>query len=359
MWLKRVNMSQIFDALQRSEAERNGKDPTPSPRATELLKLTELQTAVNRPVGEQLTPRASLQAASAVAVPERAISAPDPAVAVEEPADCDTDTNRDSVALTPELPSKTVQVKREDVADGPMQCETLRITLPADGHLVVLSDTESAAGEAFHLLGVRVRHLRRQRPLKRILVTSTIPQEGKSVVASNLACTLALRTQQKVLLLEGDIRRPTQSKIFGIAHKAGICEWLSGERPLIKSMYRLEGTGIWIFPAGVSSGNSLELLQSGRVGPMMEQLSNWFDWVIIDSPPILPLADTSVWTSVADGTLLVTRQGVTQKRQLQRGLEALGNQKLIGAILNSAQAVSHSDYYYRSTNRLPTDDAEA
>ena len=92
---------------------------------------------------------------------------------------------------------------------------------------------------------------------------------------------------------------------------------------------------------------------------MMEQLANWFDWIVIDSPPILPLADTSVWTSVADGILLVVRQGITQKRQLQRGLEALGNQKLIGAILNSARGMSHTDYYYRSTNRLPNDDAEA
>lgn len=91
---------------------------------------------------------------------------------------------------------------------------------------------------------------------------------------------------------------------------------------------------------------------------MMEQLMNWFDWVVIDSPPILPLADTSVWTNMADGILLVTRQGTTQKRQLKRGLEALGTQKLIGAVLNSAKSVAHSDYYYRPTNRLPTDDAD-
>jgi len=175
------------------------------------------------------------------------------------------------------------------------------------------------------------------------------------MVAANLACTLALRTQQKVVLIEGDVRRPTQSKIFGIAKRPGICEWLSGERPLLKSMYRLQGPEIWIFPAGSSSGDSLELLQSG-VASMIEQLSGWFDWVVIDSPPILPLADTSVWTSVADGTLLVTRQGITQKRQLQRGLEALGNQKLIGAVLNSATGAASADYYYRPTNKLSNDD---
>lgn len=333
-------MSQIFDALQRSEAERNGKDPVPAPRATELLQLTERQAAVSRSVGEDLASWNSTVHAN-------------PAFTVAEPR------SESEVAVAPDLVSSmAAPLPRAEGVESFMQCARLNIEAPAEGHLVVLPDSESAAGEAFHLLGVRLRHLRRQRTLKKVLVTSTIPQEGKSMVAANLACTLALRTQQKVLLLEGDIRRPTQGRIFGLANKPGICEWLSGENSLLKSMFRLQGPEIWIFPAGSSTGNSLELLQSGRVAPMMEQLANWFDWIVIDSPPILPLADTSVWTNVADGILLVARQGVTQKRQLQRGLEALGNQKLIGAILNSARGMPHTDYYYRSTNRLPNEDAE-
>jgi capsular exopolysaccharide synthesis family protein len=179
------------------------------------------------------------------------------------------------------------------------------------------------------------------------------------MVAANLACTLALRTQQKVLLLEGDVRRPTQSEVFGIGRQPGICEWLRGSQTLQQSIYRLEDPGVWILPAGSASSNSLELLQSGRLSAMMEQLTAWFDWIIIDSPPVLPLADTSVWTNLADGILLVTRQGTTQKKQLQRGLEALGSQKLIGAILNSSKNAANSDYYYRPTNRLPSDDLES
>jgi capsular exopolysaccharide synthesis family protein len=333
-------MSQIFDALQRSEAERSGRVPVSATRATELLQDTERDAVASRSVGEHLASWNSHDHGT-------------PAVAVAEPKG-----ESGAAAASDLLSSIAVPLPRQDAAENPMQCESLRIAAPAEGHLVVLPDSESPAGEAFHLLGVRLRHLRRQRPLKKVLVTSTIPQEGKSMVAANLACTLALRTQQKVLLLEGDIRRPTQGKIFGIANKPGICEWLSGENQLLKSMYRLEGPEIWMFPAGMSTGNSLELLQSGRVAPLMEQLSNWFDWIVIDSPPVLPLADTSVWTNVADGILLVTRQGTSQKRQLQRGLEALGNQKLIGAILNSARSVPHTDYYYRSNNRLPNDDAE-
>jgi Mrp family chromosome partitioning ATPase len=86
----------------------------------------------------------------------------------------------------------------------------------------------------------------------------------------------------------------------------------------------------------------------------MEQLTAMFDWVIIDSPPVLPIADTSVWSRLADGILLVTRQGVTEKRHLQRGLEALDQKKLIGALLNSSRRTSDDDYYaYRRPETEP------
>jgi Mrp family chromosome partitioning ATPase len=79
----------------------------------------------------------------------------------------------------------------------------------------------------------------------------------------------------------------------------------------------------------------------------MDQLTAWFDWIVIDSPPVLPLADTSIWSRLADGILLVTRKGTTEKRQLQKGLEALEKSKLLGALVNSSENAAHSDYYQR------------
>ena len=78
----------------------------------------------------------------------------------------------------------------------------------------------------------------------------------------------------------------------------------------------------------------------------MEELVASFDWIVIDSPPVIPLADTSVWMRLADGIILVARQGITEKKQLQRGLEAIDSQKLIGALLNCSQNSAHSHYYY-------------
>ena len=175
--------------------------------------------------------------------------------------------------------------------------------------------------------GSACRHLRRDRPLKKVLITSTIPQEGKSMVSANLACTLARRTQQRTLLMEGDVRRPSLSQMFGLGRIPGICECLQGERDLMSSIYHLEGPGLWFLPAGSAPKNPLELLQSGRLSAMMDQLTAWFDWIIIDSPPVMPLADTSVWMRLADGILLVVRQGITEKRQLAERTRSARAQK--------------------------------
>ena len=168
------------------------------------------------------------------------------------------------------------------------------------------------------------------------------------MVAANLACTLALRTQQRTLLVEGDLRRPSLSQKFGLGRNPGLDECLQDERSLTTSIYHLEGLNLWILPAGSAPSNALELLQSGRLSSMMDQLTVLFDWIIIDSPPVLPLADTSVWMRLADGILLTTRQGTTEKRQLQRGLEALEPKKLIGALVNGSTNAASSDYYYSS-----------
>jgi capsular exopolysaccharide synthesis family protein len=234
------------------------------------------------------------------------------------------------------------------------QCQTLHLSLTPQNRLVTVSDIDSPAAEAFRLLSVRLRHLRRSRELKKLLITSTIPQEGKSMVSANLACALASSTRRKILLLEGDVRRPTLSKVFSLKAYPGLCEWLEGGRSLISSLYRLEPGGIWLFPAGHAPVSPLELLESTKLPALMEQLATWFDWIIIDSPPVLPLADTSVWTRLADGILLVTRQGTTQKRHLQRGLEGLESKKVIGAVLNSSKNSSDNEYY---SYRRPAENA--
>jgi capsular exopolysaccharide synthesis family protein len=319
-------MSHIFDALQRSEGERAGIESLAPSEATELLRNAERRAASKWETAVRIKKtdhRESAETNTAVGL----LAAP-------------SEVTKPEVLATVE---PSLSVKDQDIFS---QFQTLDVALPAENRLVCFTDDESLAAEAFRLLGVRLQHLRRDRLLRKVLITSSIPKEGKSMVAANLACTLALKTQQRVLLLEGDLRRPALSQEFGLGRNPGLSECLQDERALAKCIYHLAGPRLWILPSGNAYSNALELLQSGKLSALMDQLTAWFDWVIIDSPPILPLADTSVWARLADGILLVTRQGTTDKRQLQRGLEALETKKLIGALLNGSIDPQHNDYYY-------------
>src|SRR3984957_18288777 len=285
-------MSQIFDALQKSQAEHTGTEASRTEStfslATELLEVAERKW--------------------------RGASAPS----------IDSPERSNSLPQFPSLPA----------------------SMPANSRLVSVGQEESLGAEKFRFLAVRLRQLRQSRLLKKVLITSTIPQEGKSTVAANLACTLARRKQHKTLLLEGDLRRPTVSQKFGLGKVPGLSEWLRGETEAM-NIYRLEALGLWVMPAGSAPENPLELMQSGKLPSLMDQLAEWFDWIVIDSPPVLPLADTSIWARLADGILLVTRPGVTEKQQLQRGLASLEAKKLLGALVNGSTDVAHSDYYQR------------
>jgi capsular exopolysaccharide synthesis family protein len=288
-------MSYIFDALQRSEMEREGTKTSLTDSAlavaTDLLEAAERKRRTNGTAGK--------------AVAER----PEPS---------------DFLNQMPSLP----------------------VSLSPNSRLVAIGQEESLGAEKFRFLAVRLRQLRQSRTMKKVLITSTIPQEGKSTVAANLACTLARRKPHRTLLLEGDLRRPTVAQKFGLGNVPGLSEWLRGESESM-NIYRLESLGLWVLPAGSAPENALELMQSGRLSSLMDQLTSWFDWIVIDSPPVLPLADTSIWARLADGILLVTRKSVTEKQQLLRGLEALERSKLLGALVNGSTDAAHSDYYQR------------
>ncbi len=223
---------------------------------------------------------------------------------------------------------------------------SLQISVTPASRLVFLSTPDSLAAEKFRFLGVRLKQIRQNRPLKKVLITSTIPEEGKSLVSANLAGVLAQR-KHKVLLIEGDLRRPVLSEQFGLGTLAGLGEWLQSGSQTVSNIYKLEGPGFWLMPAGNPPGNPLELMQSGRLSLLMNQLAGMFDWILVDSPPLLPLADTTVWARLTEGTLLVAREGKTERAQLMQGLEILKKSDLLGVVLNGCSHSDHKNYYQR------------
>jgi capsular exopolysaccharide synthesis family protein len=227
---------------------------------------------------------------------------------------------------------------------------SLPVSVGPDSRLVCVTNQESLAAEKFRFLGVRLRQIRQSQQecvLRKVLITSTIAEEGKSIVAGNLAVTLARKKEQKVLLIDGDLRRPVMAARFGLEERGGLSEWLRRGPGSLPAIYQLDQLDFFLLPAGSPPENPLELMQSGRLAELVSQLETLFDWILIDSPPVLPLADSIVWARLVDGILLVTREGTTEKKHLQRGLEALEHSKLLGVVLNSATNVDHTKYYQR------------
>ena len=186
-------MSHIFDALQRSEAEQSG---TESPLAESTF-----------PVATDLARTRGAQAPDARA--DRSLIAKWRA--------------RSLIAGT-SMVRRAIVRSRQLLVD---QFPSLPVSIPPDSRLVSVGEEESLGAEKFRFLAVRLRHLRQSRPLKKVLITSTIPQEGKSTVAANLACTLARRKQHKTLLLEGDLRRPAVAAKFGLRTVPGLMRMAS------------------------------------------------------------------------------------------------------------------------------------
>jgi Mrp family chromosome partitioning ATPase len=215
-------MSSLFDPSQRSGFKRSRVDLSALPTATGLLQLSKRQATV-----------------------EPEIPFPFPAIPQSAPAA--------GVGYPP----------NGNRSDPFRQFQSLWVSVPPQSRLVCLTDTECLAAEKFRFLGVRLREVQQNRILKKVLITSTMPQEGKSMVAANLACTLARKTQQRILLLEGDLRSPSLSQMFGLGGIPGLCEWLQGDRGPVTSIYHLEEPGFWILPAGSSPRNPLETLLSG------------------------------------------------------------------------------------------------
>jgi capsular exopolysaccharide synthesis family protein len=233
------------------------------------------------------------------------------------------------------------------------QVPTVKPVIRAENRMVTLSDDESLGDEKFRLLRARLLHLQDRAELKKIVITSAVPGEGKTTVASNLAISLARHTAQRVLLLEGDLRQPQLANKFGLPDLRGVSEWFEGEESLSHFIYRLDSLQLWLLPGGNPADDALKILQSKRFAEGLNRLTGCFNWIIVDAPPLMPLADVHLWAEQADGILLVIRNGKTPKRTLLKGLEGLSSAKLLGTVLNDVLPTSGDDYakYYRAHNR--------
>jgi capsular exopolysaccharide synthesis family protein len=300
-------MSRVYEALQRSQGEK------PDPSASPL-------------VADQ--PEAAADVAAAVAEEVSGVS-PAPA----ELAD-----------------GSWLNVPAERV---------LHPTPTPEQRLVTMTDPDSTGAEMFRVLATRLAHMRRKRNLHTLLITSSVVDEGKSVVASNLALTLASRSGERVLLVEADLRRPSITPLLSSTPLRGISEWSEGKLALGDSLYRIGDSPVWVLAAGRPMDEPLPLLESDRFAKMLESVSVGFDWVLLDATPLLPMADSTSIARLCDGVLVVVRDGYTRKKVLNKAIATLDKSKLLGVVFNQASMlnVDYDRYYgeYNSSGKSKKD----
>lgn len=217
-----------------------------------------------------------------------------------------------------------------------------------DGEQMLLGATEvpPAFGESIKAIRTGVVFSSAEEGSRSIVVTSTAPHEGKTMVSSNLAASLA-QTDQKTLIIDADMRRPRIHEVFGWLQDPGLSNVLVGTSTLADAIRKSAVPNLHVLPAGHIPPNPAELLGSPRFKELLRELGRQYDWVIIDAPPVMAVTDAALVGNVATGVVFVIGAEMTSRRHAAVAIEQLANAqaKFIGAILNRANVQRHGYYY--------------
>jgi polysaccharide biosynthesis transport protein len=213
--------------------------------------------------------------------------------------------------------------------------------------VIAASDPTSQPAEAYRSLRTSLQFARQDRPLRTLLVTSPSAGDGKTATVVNLGAAFA-QAGARTVLVSCDLRRPGFGQFFAPDEHAELAAVVSGARPLKSALAPVIGTeGLWLVGTRSVAANPTELLGSARMRAVMAELGQHFDVVLIDSPPVLPVADAVILSGYADGVVLVTAAGQTRRVELRRTTEKLAQAgaPLVGVVLNKASAQGDYGYY--------------
>ncbi len=211
-----------------------------------------------------------------------------------------------------------------------------RLIVKPESRLVIMNPKDPA-GTEFALLAARLSKLKTQNHLKRVLVAGCEAGGGGSLVCANLALALAQNPTHKVLLIEGNLDHPSLATRFGLEAPKGLAEYLMGNEPLERTVRYLSPGGIWFISAGTPPRDKEErfqILRSPRLPILFRRDLEWFDWVIVDSPPLESRLTAGAFTRVCDGLVVVVRKGYTTRKTLKQDLDMLEGAPILGYALN-------------------------
>lgn len=216
--------------------------------------------------------------------------------------------------------------------------------------LFMNGDDGARGTEEYRTLRSRLYHLREKMTLKKLLVTSALPKEGKSFTCSNLAQVMVRQHGRRALLIDADLRAPRLHQMLGTTSEPGLTDYLSGRNDEFSIMQRGPLENLFFIPSGTLADNPAELAGNGRLKVLLQRVEPLFDWILIDSPPAVPVSDASVLAKACDGVLMVVRSNATPSDAARKARQQFPDEQLVGVVLNGTHAdeAPYAQYYYES-----------
>lgn len=214
-----------------------------------------------------------------------------------------------------------------------------------DGRLVTIKEPYSIAAEQYRVLCTRVSQLMQNKSSYALAITSSVKDEGKTFTALNLAISLSRDFDEKVLLIEGDLKNPSLHEYLKYPPGFGLSDVLEGKANFETTSIQLFEGRLSVLFAGKTVSNPSILLSSHKMQELINSGKGNFRYIIIDTAPIIPMADINIYSAFVDGLLLVIRAGKTPRSVIKRALSTIPPEKVIGAVLNEVE-LNYSRYYY-------------
>ncbi len=222
--------------------------------------------------------------------------------------------------------------------------------------LIAQSNPKSPISEAFRVLRTNIQFSSIDNPIKSIVFTSSLPSEGKTTIVTNLAITFALQ-EKRVLLIDGDLRKPKIHRIFKIENDKGLTSFLSNKDDYKLYLKQTSLKNLDIMPCGIIPPNPSELLSSNFMREFIKQMSLQYDAILIDTPPIGTVTDAALLSTIVDGTVLIASSGTVEIDAIVRAKELLEqvNANIIGVVMNKIDKSNAGKYYYYYYSRYYDD----
>ncbi len=347
-------MSRIHEALKKAEQEKlarlqSEEEAHPGPR---LASEEQAHPGTRQSSEEEAHPRLRLAGEEAHSRPQlKKEEDARPRIAAEETRQTVTTTEQvvEPTRRVIELPDGAGTSLRYD--EVVKRCVRTEWNLSSGPAIFGNGDIGKVGAEGFRTLRSRLFQIASTRRLRRLLITSSVPAEGKTFVATHLAKSIIQQPDQRVLLIDADLRAPQLNNALGTASIPGLADYLQGQADEYAVIQKNPSSNLCVIPCGARVSNPSELLLSSRMKELLDRVTPAFDWVILDSPPSLPVHDASNLAGLCEGVLLIVRAGKTDYESAKKAALEFQHKNLIGVVLNRvSEAELKGGYYYGYTN---------